>query len=152
MNPDYIDKINTIKIYFKGDPGFPTTGLNLTFQELINYIQIPNFQEFLIEFNELNRKKKVRSINNISRVIYSTDLNNTRLKQYFLLLYSKKGDKSFKREGILIVDHPEKGLGIIGLWPILTRKENSDLNYHYKMILKEILDKNENFQEILLIS
>ena len=58
MNSDFLDNINTIKIHFKGDPVFPTTGLNLTFKELKNYIPIPSFHEFLIEFNELTRKKK----------------------------------------------------------------------------------------------
>lgn len=152
MNSDFLDNINTIKIHFKGDPVFPTTGLNLTFEELKNYVPIPSFHEFLIEFNELTRKKKVRSISNINQVIFSSDTNPIKKIQYFCLFYSKKDENNIRREGILIADNPENGFNIIGQWPLLNRHEISTPKFHYSQLLNDILKNIENFQDLFLIT
>lgn len=151
------------KIYFKGVGYELEKDWSLTFFYNSSVVEpFENFQNFLMQFNELTRKKKALSLSNIAKVIKHGPIKDYNIQNYYVLLRKKKekNDSSAKaeiqpdeiREGYLLVRTKNQEDLILGYWPYEFFRNHLELQRVPVISIKQITENPDNFEEILLIT
>ncbi|MCF2139027.1 MAG: hypothetical protein K9W44_03110 [Candidatus Lokiarchaeota archaeon] len=160
------------KVYFKGKGYEIDKNWNLTFfyhTELVE--SFDNFQNFLMNYNELTRKKKAYSLNNIVEVITYGQIKEMQIQNYYILLRTKKkvikkeekqpssestsNKKKFEneiREGYLIARLKSQEDYIIGYWPYEFFIHHMELHRVPILNILQTTKNPEDFENILLVS
>ncbi|MHA1647216.1 MAG: hypothetical protein ACTSVU_03035 [Promethearchaeota archaeon] len=163
------------KVYFKGmgnEQSGSEANRNLTFFSIYDRAMLlPSFQKFLLQYNDLSRKKnlEIRSIANIKEILTYGNSTKTNFTQFFVLLYSPKAtgntsrnksknkgsnpeNRIAGRRGFLIGNHKEHGFLCIGVWPF-DFAESDDVSLKtIESVMDEIIAHPKQFQDVLLIS
>jgi hypothetical protein len=140
------------KVFFEGNPTAPMVGLSLTFLGLSDIKKISEFPNFTVKFNELARRKQYSSFGNIKEVLPLNPIERNKLNQFHVLLYSIKEESKIQRTGLLIANHKDHGFVVLGIWPMISSKENIRIPENYDKILNQIVIHPEKFIDCLLIS
>ncbi|MHA1748145.1 MAG: hypothetical protein ACTSYF_05820 [Promethearchaeota archaeon] len=151
------------KIYFKGVGYEPEKDWSLTFFYNSNIVEpFKDFQNFLRQYNELSRKKRALSFNNIAKVIKHGSIENYNVQNYYVLLRKKKNknEKSLDnegpveeiREGYLLARLKSQEDLILGYWPYEFFYHHLELQHVPVVSINRIIESPEEFENILLIS
>ena len=142
------------KVFFEGGLDQATKGLSLSFFGSPNkQIKMPSFPNFLMKFNELARKKQTYSVGNIKEVLPLGKADKTGIGQFHVLLFEMKNANANNiKNGFLIAHHKELGYIILGNWPYNTLKTIPQSPEEYDAIFEHMVQDNNEFTNMLLIS
>ncbi len=146
---------NTIyKVYFQGVSDADPEEISLTFFKFTNEENnLDTFPSFLLEYNELARKKKVYSFANIKETLPLGNASKKEIIQFYVLLFTFTGNNDeIKKNGILIAKHKSKGFIILGEWPYNPIKTENSATLEYDKILIKIIQDPDFFKKVLLIN
>jgi len=150
-----IPKQNTIyKVYFQGVSDENSEDISLTFFKFTNEENSLNaFPSFLLEYNELARKKKVYSFANIKEILPLGNASKKDIIHFYVLLLTYTGSNDeIKKNGILIANHKSNGFIILGEWPYDPKKNENSPTLEYNKILSKIIEEPNFFTKVLLIN
>lgn len=142
------------KVYFQGVSESNSEDISLTFFQHNNQeIILDAFPSFLLEYNEIARKKKVYSFGNIKEILPLGNATKANITQYYVLLFTLiQGMEKPKKSGLLIGKHKEKDFIILGIWPYEPSMKDVSDSEGYNQILRNIIEDPSHFRNVLLVN
>lgn len=140
------------KVYFKGIKKHDHDLINLTFLNDASEVFLENFPNFLLLINEKSRKKLAHSFSNIQEIIPMGNASKVDITQFIAVLYTEKNlDGQNLKQGILIGKIKDGRYKLLGAWPRIVQENKIREKTDYKLKLQEIIEKESNFTDILII-
>jgi hypothetical protein len=142
------------KVYFQGALDHTSEDLSLTFYSLQEEnIPIDYFPTFLREYNDLERKKKTQTIENLKEVIPFGSASKASILQFYVVIFTQQEKKQAPtRTGFLIGNRGKNGYQLVGIWPYQSHEVPHPSSGKITSILKAIIKKPENFSDLLLVA
>ena len=141
------------KVYFKGLKKQNDTLLSLTFLNDTSGSDLTDFPHFMLIINDRSRKKTVNSFSNIQEIITLGEASKVGITQFIVVLFTeKKPETPNPKQGILIGKLPDNRFKILGYWPRVVNRTLLDHELNYNILLQNIIDKEEKFDDILIIT
>lgn len=157
----------TFKVYFKGKEVNLDKKMNLTFfyhGEVV--AKLDHFPSFLLDYNELTRRKKTFSFTNIHDIIPFGAAEKGDVQNWYVLLATPKlktnaeqtpssinTPSTFVPEkmGFLISKEKDQNYYVKALWPFEYFQEHLEIHHNLEMIIKRIIELPDQFSEVMLI-
>jgi len=142
------------KVYFQGAVDHNSEDLSLTFYSLQEEnISIDYFPTFLREYNDLERKKKTQTIENLKEVIPFGSASKASILQFYVFIYTQQEKKQPPtRSGYLIGNRGKNGYQLVGIWPYQAHETLHPSSNKVTTTLKAIIKKPANFSDLLLVA
>ncbi len=149
-----LEQNNIYKVFFQGVSDANSDDISLTFFKFTDEVYtLDAFPSFLLDYNELARKKKVYSFANIKETLPLGNASKRDIIQFYVLLFTFTGtNDKIKKKGILIAKHKKKGFNILGEWPYNPNKNENSATLEYNKILIQIIKEPNLFKNVLLIN
>lgn len=140
------------KVYFKGIKKHDHDLINLTFLNDASEIFLEDFPNFLLLINEKSRKKAVHSFSNIQEIITLGNASKVDITQFIAVLYTEKNlEGQNQKHGILVGKMKDSRYKLLGVWPRIVQEKKIFEKTDYNLIFTDIIQKEENFTEVLVI-
>ncbi|MHA1718934.1 MAG: hypothetical protein ACTSWX_15915 [Promethearchaeota archaeon] len=142
------------KVYFQGVSESDDEDISLTFFQFTNEeVLLDAFPSFLLQYNEIARKKKVYSFTNIKEILPLGKASKNDIIQFYVLLFTFNDSKNeIKKRGFLIGKNKSKGFIVLGEWPYNLKRNENSATLEYNKILIKIIEEPNFFKDVLLIN
>lgn len=143
------------KIYFKGASLELDKEMNLTFYYHSDLVEkFDEFPTFMLNYNELTRKKQSFSFNNITEVITYGKANKSDIVNFYAILRTELDANGNEKEkqGYLIARNKDQQDLIVGYWPYPYFLHHIEMHLNPAINLRNMLQNPEKFREILIVS